>query len=137
MVGDLMALPLRATLALLGAAALLAGCGEPEPVTDRDGVLRLTLDEYTITPQNLKVRAGRIKLVVRNEGRLAHDVVIEEDIEGEGVQPRVFGRTAVARAGERVREREPIRLGPGRYRISCSQGNHDNLGQYGTLEVTR
>ena len=132
-----MALPLRATLALLGAAALVAGCGEPDPVADRDGVLRLTLDEYTITPQNLKVRAGRIKLVVRNEGRLAHDVAIESDVEGEGTQPRIYGRTDVARPGERVRERGTIRLAPGRYRLSCTLGNHDNLGQFGTLEVTR
>ena len=132
-----MPLPSRATLALLGAAALLAGCGEPDPVTDRDGTLHLTLGDYTITPQNLKVRAGRIRIVARNEGRLAHDVVVEQLVEEEGVQPEVYGRTAVARAGQTVRERDPIRLAPGRYRILCDIANHDNLGQYGTLEVTR
>jgi uncharacterized cupredoxin-like copper-binding protein len=127
----------RATLAILGAATLLAGCGEPAPVTDRDGTLHLELGEYTIRPQNLKTRAGRIRIVARNTGRLAHDVVVEELVEGEGAQPRVYGRTAVAAPGATVREREPIYLRPGRYRILCDIANHDNLGQYGTLEVTR
>ncbi len=133
----LMASTLRATLALLGAAALLTGCGEPAPVTDRDGVLRITMDEYTLRPQDLKVRAGRIKIVATNRGRLAHDVVIETLVQDEGEQAEVLGRTAVARAGQRVRERDTIRLAPGRYRILCDIANHDNLGQHGILEVTR
>lgn len=128
---------LRATLALLGAAALVTGCGggEPDPVTDRDATLRLRLDEYRIAPGAIKIRAGRIRIVARNRGKLTHNVKVEEATDKEGATPIVYGGTATMQPGETAPG--VVRLLPGRYRLVCTIGNHDNLGQYADLEVTQ
>ncbi|MCW3013162.1 MAG: hypothetical protein JWO02_254 [Solirubrobacterales bacterium] len=139
----------RVTLVLLGTAILFAGCGgEPAPVTDKDAVLRFTLDEYTIDPQVVRVVATSnpmpIKIVATNAGRLTHNVKIER-VQQDGTQPdesvlvatepKPLGGTPTAQPGETVRSEGPLLLVPGRYRITDSIGNHDNLGQYGTLVV--
>jgi hypothetical protein len=136
---------------LLGTTAVLAGCGgEPAPVTDKDAVLRFKLGEYTIDPQVVRVVATAIpmpiKIVATNEGRLTHNVKIER-MEADNTQPdesvlvdtenKPLGGTPTAQPGETVRTEEPIPLVPGTYRITDSIGNHDNLGQYGTLIVER
>jgi len=63
----------------------------------------------------------------------------QQEDEGEGAlaQPRVLGSTPTAQPRETVRTARAIRLAPGRYRLACTIANHDTLGQYGTLIVTR
>ncbi|MCW2959343.1 MAG: hypothetical protein JWP18_2146 [Solirubrobacterales bacterium] len=135
-------------MALLGTAAVLAGCGgEPAAVTDKDAVLRLKLDEYTIVPQVVRVVATSdpmpIKIVATNIGRLTHNVKVERDEDAEEPDDtavlvddtKPLGGTPTAQPGQVVRTEEPIPLSPGRYRLTDSIGNHDNLGQYGTLIV--
>lgn len=131
-------LPRCATLTAVGAAALAAGCGEPDPVDDRDGELRLEVTEYAVAPQVIKTSAGAIRIRVANRGRLTHNIAVQEEPEGEGAQaqPRVLGSTPTAHPGESVRTARAIRLAPGRYRLACTIGNHDTLGEYGTLLVT-
>ncbi len=139
----------RVTLVLLGTATLFAGCGgEPDPIPDRDAVLRLKLDEYRITPQNITVQATgnpmRIKIVAENVGRLTHTVKVErpkpddpepdESVAVEPVASLVVGGTPNAAPGETVRS-EDIFLEPGEYRLADTIGNHENLGAYGTLTV--
>jgi hypothetical protein len=124
-----------ALLAVVGAAAVAAGCGgEPAAVTVPSSTLRVTLDEYRIRPQNVRMRAGRIHLVAVNAGRLTHNLVIES-ITDDPTKEVVYGRTDTAHSGQTVTERDPIVLKPGRYRLACTIANHDNLGQYGTLIV--
>jgi hypothetical protein len=134
-------------MVLLGTAAVLAGCsGEPAAVTDKDAVLRLKLDEYTIDPQVVRVVATTnpmpVKIVATNVGHLTHNVKVERDATGEpdaaGVlvnYDKPLGGTPTAQPGQVVRTEGPILLAPGRYRLSDSIGNHDNLGQHGTLIV--
>ena len=132
-------LPRCATLTAVGAAALAAGCGEPDPVDDKDGLLRLELTEYALDPQVIKTPRSSIRIEAANRGRLTHNVAIQEEAEGEGAlaQPRVLGSTPTAQPRETVRTARAIRLAPGRYRLACTIANHDTLGQYGTLIVTR
>jgi uncharacterized cupredoxin-like copper-binding protein len=131
---------LRASLVLLGAAAVLSGCGagSPDPVTDKDATLRLTLGdpEYAMSPGAIKVRSGPIRIVARNKGRLTHNVKVEEANDEEGATPIVFGGTETMQPGETA-PGVTVRLFPGRYRLVCTIGNHENLGQYAELEVTR
>lgn len=124
----------RAILGLLGAAAVLVGCGEAAPVRVADHTLRLDLDEYRIRPGSLEVTPGALRIVARNTGRLPHNVRVEEDTREPGVKPRSFGGTPVARPG--TTERSPVlRLAPGTYRLACTLANHDNLGQHAELRV--
>jgi plastocyanin len=136
----------RSMTVRLGAITLLCflvlGCGgEPGPVTDRDATLRLRMTEYRFEPQNITVQATgrptRIHVVARNEGKLTHNVVIESiekgDEQSTDVQSTVFMKSDTAHPGDTVSD--DAYLHPGEYRITCSIGNHDNLGMYGKLTV--
>jgi len=126
-----------ALMAVVAAAAAVAGCGgEPAAVDVSGSTLRVKLDEYRIQPQNVRMKAGRIHLVATNDGRLTHNVVIES-ITDDPTKQVVYGRTDTAHPGQTVKERDPITLKPGRYRIADSIGNHENLGQYGTLTLVK
>ncbi len=125
----------RFTLLLLGAVTL-AGCGdEPRYVHSDDSVLRVTLDEYRLRPANLEVPAGRIRLQARNAGRLTHNLVVESFVHEDGQEPHLYGRTDTLHPGQSGSERAPIVLKPGKYRLTCTIGNHDDLGQWGELKV--
>lgn len=126
----------RAILSVLGAAAVLAGCGDAEPVRVRGATLTLRLDEYRIRPQAVAIDAGEIRIVAHNTGRLTHNVKVEQDTHTEAAVPVVYGMTPTAHPGETVTS-EPFRLAPGVYRMADTIGNHDNLGQYGELRVLK
>jgi uncharacterized cupredoxin-like copper-binding protein len=122
------------TAAALTAVLLAAGgCGGDKVFRTDRPILRITLDEYRIMPQNIEVKAGRIKLVVRNAGRLTHNLAIQVP-NGPGGKPTPVARVATMQPGQTA---EPIKvaLAPGEYRLACTIANHDDLGQFGTLKV--
>jgi uncharacterized cupredoxin-like copper-binding protein len=124
-----------AALTLLGALTLV-GCGDgPSYTHARGSVLTIDLDEYTLRPENIEVPAGTIHLVARNHGRLTHNLAIEALDREEGEEATTYGRTDTLQPGQTGRERAPITLKPGKYRLVCTIGNHDDLGQYGELKV--
>jgi hypothetical protein len=123
-------------LLLLGAATLVGCGGGPSYAHDRDGALRITLDEYRVRPENIQVPAGRIHLIARNTGRLTHNLAIESFTKVEGEEPTLYGRTDTLHPGQLGSEQKPITLKPGKYRLTCTIANHDDLGQYGELKVT-
>jgi uncharacterized cupredoxin-like copper-binding protein len=122
-----------AALALLCAAAL-GGCGgSPDFVTDRDGTLQITLSEYRLQPENIRVRPGRLHIVARNRGQLTHNLEVQSLNRDPGEPPYSFGRTDTAHPGETVTRSLDLR--PGKYRLVCTIANHDDLGQFGELQV--
>jgi uncharacterized cupredoxin-like copper-binding protein len=122
-------------LLILGALTL-AGCGDgPSYTRVSDGVLKVDLDEYRLRPENIEVPAGTIHLEATNSGRLTHNLAIESLDREEGEEPTLYGRTDTLHPGQRGAERDPITLKPGKYRLVCTIGNHDDLGQYGELKV--
>jgi uncharacterized cupredoxin-like copper-binding protein len=124
-----------AALLLLGALTF-AGCGGgPSYTSARDGVVEVTLDEYRIRPENIEVPAGRIHIEATNTGRLTHNLAIESFDRKDGEEPTLYGRTDTLHPGEHGSEQAPITLKPGKYRLTCTIGNHDDLGQYGELKV--
>jgi uncharacterized cupredoxin-like copper-binding protein len=124
-------------LLILGAATLVGCGGGPSYTHDRDGALQITLDEYRIRPESFEAPAGRIHLVVTNSGRLTHNLVVEAFDHDVGEEPRLYGRTDTLHPGEHGSEQAPITLKPGKYRLTCTIGNHDDLGQYGELKVQK
>ncbi len=127
---------LAPTAAALAAAALvLGGCGGDDVFRTDRPILRITLDEYRIVPQDIAVKPGRVKFVARNAGRLTHNLVIQVP-DGPGGNPRLVDRVATMQPGQTA---EPIKvtLAPGEYRLVCTIANHDDLGQFGTLKVQR
>ena len=123
------------TTVLVVCAAALGGCGDDAVFRTERPILRITLDEYRIVPQNASVRPGRIKFTVRNTGRLTHNLAIQSPEGPDGKPVDVpGGRIGTMQPGATA---EPIKLtlAPGEDRVVCTIANHDDLGQYGTLEV--
>lgn len=128
----------RSTLlpaALLVLALVLGSCGDDDVFRTDRPILRLTLDEYRVVPQNIVVKPGRMKFDVRNAGRLTHNLAVQIPKGADG-RPVELDRTQTMQPGERA---DPIKvtLKPGKYRLICTIANHDDLGQYGTLTVQR
>jgi len=131
-------LPARRALfgALLAAAIVLAtGCSDDAPVREEEPVVRVTLDEYAITPQDVSVPSGRVELVARNIGRLTHNLQIEVPPKDPDAQTETLGETPTAQPGTTVDA--TVDLKPGTYLMRCSLANHDDLGMTGTLIVRR
>ena len=121
--------------ALLAVAALvLGGCGDGNTFRTDRPQLELTVDEYRIVPQDIVVEPGRLKFVVRNTGRLTHNLVIQIPPKDSGDKPVLVNRTETMQPGQTAPAIK-VDLEPGAYRLVCTIANHDDLGQFGTLEV--
>lgn len=129
----------RVTLLLVALAALpVGGCGADVAYTRAlDRRVTVRLDEYRVLPEHIEVRAGRITLVARNDGRLTHNLAVvqfERPLGGE--QEKDYGQpTKTLFPGETGVT--TVDLKPGKYRLVCTIANHDNLGQYAELKVVR
>jgi hypothetical protein len=109
--------------ALLGAA--VAGCGQMARV-GTGGTLQVALDEYRVTPQDVRADAGTFTIVVHNDGRLTHDLVISQDGHTEAsTEPIAPGQTADLIAT----------LTRGQYLMASTILSDQALGAYGTLHV--
>jgi plastocyanin len=131
-------LPARRALfgALLAVAiALATGCSDDDPVRSDRPVVRVTLDEYAITPQDVSVPSGKVELVARNIGRLTHNLQVEIPPEDPDEQTETLAQTPTAQPGTTVSA--TVDLKPGTYLMRCSLANHDDLGMTGTLVVRK
>ncbi len=118
----------RRSLTLL-AAALLAlaalGCGRTAAVGTGD-TLQIALNEYRVTPQDVRAHTGLLTIFVHNYGRLTHDLVISLDGSvAASTKPIAPGQTAQLYAA----------LAPGHYLMASSILSDQALGAYGTLIV--
>src|SRR5437762_8473071 len=119
----------RVTLLLVALAALLAGgCGAEVAYTKApDRRVAVRLDEYRVLPEHIEVRAGRVTLVARNDGRLTHNLAVvqfKRPLAGE--EEKGYGKpTKTLFPGEAGQT--TVALQPGKYRLVCTIANHDNL----------
>ena len=124
----------RTLAGLLVTAALLSGCGS-DPVEVEGRTLQIKLDEYRLMPQDVQVTAGRLRIVATNVGRLPHNLrVVKQDEDDLESLPTDIAGTRTAQPGESASIAVED-LKPGTYRLACTIANHDDLGQYGQLEV--
>jgi plastocyanin len=127
-------MPLLAVLAALVAT----GCGDEIAYTRApDRRVDVRLDEYRVLPEHIQVTAGRVTITARNTGRLTHNLVVVQFSRplGDEVQHQYGQPTKTLFPGETGSA--TVDLKPGKYRLICTIGNHDNLGQYGELKVLR
>jgi hypothetical protein len=116
--------PRACLLAALPALAL-TGCGHVARVAS-GAALRIALNEYRVSPQDVRAAPGALTIVVRNNGRLAHDLVITEN----GTPVAMTPPLAPGQATNLV-----TTLGPGRYLMSSAILSDQALGVYGTLDI--
>ena len=111
-------------LAALPALAL-AGCGHVARVGS-GATLQIALNEYRVTPQDVRAGAGLLTIVVHNDGRLTHDLVITHDgRQTAATEPLAPGQTTDLVAT----------LTPGHYLMASTILSDQALGAYGTLDV--
>jgi plastocyanin len=112
------------TLLVLGAGTV-AGCGR-SAVVGATRVLNLSLTEYRLTPDNARVSAGVLTIVLHNYGKLTHNLTISSNGETEASTKPVWpGQTASL----------TLSLAPGRYQLASTLLSDEALGAYGTLTV--
>lgn len=121
-------------LAAVGALASLslAGCGAHVVNVD-SSVVRLRLDEFSITPQIVRVRVRRIKVIAVNVGVATHDIEIRAEYLDKQGYPIIYNKPTVLQPGQT--DAFKVTLKPGRYKLLDTVANHADLGQYGTLIV--
>lgn len=111
-------------LAALPALALV-GCGHVARVGS-GATLQIALNEYRVTPQDVRAGAGLLTIVVHNDGRLTHDLVLTRDgRQTSATEPLAPGQTTVLVAT----------VTPGRYLMASTILSDEALGAYGTLDV--
>jgi hypothetical protein len=121
------ALPPRALAAALAVAlAGCAGCSEPSAVAVDAAPLRLTLSEYRIAPQAVRIPAGRVTIVVRNGGAMVHRLQIRS-----ADRSRTLATGPPLRPGAAARL--VVDLPRGSYVDLCAQPRHATLGEHGTI----
>jgi uncharacterized cupredoxin-like copper-binding protein len=125
-------MPLLAVLAALVAT----GCGDEIAYTRApDRRVDVRLDEYRVLPEHIQVTAGRVTITARNTGRLTHNLVVVQFSRplGDEVEHQYGQPTKTLFPGETGST--TVNLKAGKYRLICTIGNHDNLGQYAELKV--
>jgi plastocyanin len=115
-------------VALVAITLPLAGCGSAgEPVRERGTTFTVTLDDYLIRPQELRVPKGRrLTIEVTNQGRVGHTLRIR------GATKNILAFTMIKPGETKAREFSPA---PGTYTMYCVLANHEELGLYGKLTV--
>jgi|SRR5687768_13278896 plastocyanin len=118
---------MRAVRLLVVTMLAVAGCGDSEPTTRaRDGRVAIALDDFSVSPQRVRARAGETTFELVNQGRIGHNFhLIGRDGEPVAVTTLLPGD----------RETATARLERGDYRMVCTVSNHEELGMYGTLVV--
>lgn len=116
------------------ALVLACGCGGddgkpsgPAVTVPASGPLSVRATEYDFDPARVVVEGeGRLRIELRNDGSLAHNLKLRRDGENTGgtrsLPPGTGGSAA-------------LRLLSGRYELVCTVGDHEELGMTGTVQV--
>ena len=115
-------------VALVAMALALAGCGSAgAPVRERATTFTVTIDDYLIRPQELRVPKGRrLTMTVVNRGRVGHSIRIR------GATKNILAFDFVRPGESKTRTFSPA---TGTYTMYCVLANHEELGLYGKLTV--
>jgi plastocyanin len=116
----------RAAIAAL-VAVTVSGCGDAVPTTRADdGRVAFTLDDYAITPQKVRVPAGRVTFTAANRGRTTHTLRVTTGT-------RDLLQVTTLKPGGRGSA--TASLPKGTFKLYCAIANHEELGMWGTLVV--
>jgi plastocyanin len=104
----------------------LSGCGHTQQV-GADRTLSVGLTEYRLNPQSAHVGAGTLTLLVRNYGRLTHNLVISMNGQATAsTRPLAPGQSTTL----------TVSLTAGSYQMASTILSDQALGEYGTITVT-
>jgi plastocyanin len=128
----------RLACALAACTYLPLACGgDDEPgartravTVAADKGVRVSAREYSFDPAKVVVTGGpaRLRITLANRGSLAHNMKVEQGAAQLGGTPTFPG--AQTHSGT-------VSVKPGRYRLVCTVGDHEQLGMHASLEVRR
>ncbi len=103
----------------------------------------ITANEYAFAPTDLTVKAGKVKLTLKNSGKIVHEVVVLKtdqaaDALKVGSSARVSEKDSVGEVSETApgaTKTSTLDLKPGKYVLVCNIPGHYSLGMRGTLTV--
>ncbi len=98
------------------------GLAAPAPVR-----IEVRAREFVFDPKELSTRPVEVTFVVKNEGSIEHNFVIED------ANRRTIAQIAVIEVGKT--EELKVTLRPGTYTIACNLPGHKDAGMIGTLRV--
>jgi uncharacterized cupredoxin-like copper-binding protein len=107
-------------------ASVSSGCGHAVMVGG-DRTLTVSLTEYRVVPQSVRVSAGSLTILVHNYGRLAHNLVVSQNGLAAGATKPIWPGQSVQLT---------VTLTPGTYVMASNILSDEALGAYGTLTVT-
>ena len=129
----------RIAAALVGLALLVAACGQPAADAPSGSQVIATLADYKITVDVPSVKAGKIKIGVRNLGNMEHSFqVLKTDLPADKLP--IDSASAKAKEDGKVGEIASIPAGksaavtldltPGKYVFICNIASHYQLGMH-------
>jgi uncharacterized cupredoxin-like copper-binding protein len=89
--------------------------------------VKLEIKEWQITPNNVEVKAGKVRFIVTNAGTMSHNITILQNGDVVGSTP-----TFAPSEGPKTIE---VELKAGTYNMMCSLPGHAARGQTGTITV--
>lgn len=114
-----------AMLMVLAIAALVGGCGHSERV-GAVRTLEVAVTEYRLNPRTATASAGGLTIIVRNYGRLSHNLVVAQNGQTAGsTKPIPPGQSGVI----------VLSLTKGTYTMSSTILADSTLGADGTITV--
>jgi uncharacterized cupredoxin-like copper-binding protein len=126
---------------LVVGAALLAGVAPATEARPARATVKVMLDEWTLVPSTRRVAAGRVTFVVRNAGKVEHELVIARTNRPHGALPVKGAVAVVKKAAETggiapgATRRLTVRLARGNYVLLCNLPGHYRAGQHAALRV--
>ena len=129
----------RVVAALLALALLVVNCGQPAESAPSDSQVVAELADYKITANVPSVKAGKVKIGVRNVATMEHSFqVLKTDLPHDKLP--VDGASAKAKEDGKVGEIPSIAAGtsaavtldlqPGKYVFICNIASHYQLGMH-------
>jgi uncharacterized cupredoxin-like copper-binding protein len=129
----------RVVAALLALALLVVSCGQPAESAPSDSQVVAELADYKITVNVPSVKAGKVKIGVRNVATMEHSFqVLKTDLPHDKLP--VDGASAKAKEDGKVGEIASIPAGksaavtldlaPGKYVFICNVATHYQLGMH-------
>lgn len=133
----------RAALVLSLLSVGVAVIATPPAQTATAGAtVSVVLDEWKLVPSRTAVPAGRVTFAVRNEGSLAHELVVLRSDRRAGKLPVKGGKAVEAGRRGRISKipagasrRLTLTLRPGKYVLLCNLLGHYQAGQFAALRA--
>lgn len=133
----------RMRMALIVLALVLSACGGQAATAPSDAQLTVTMKEYSVTLSVPTVKAGSVKIAVKNDGGMAHDFdLIKTDVAFDKLPVDSDGKAKMDGLVKQVQNvavgkltTVTADLGPGSYVIICNLPGHYSLGMRIGLKV--